>query len=97
MLWDREGVGLAEVTAAIRRVVGTTAIDPALLTRAERIQYDGFLRRAPTDKAIMALAKGGMAIKAIARRTGSSRKTVRQVLRGARSDLFRRGASSLEP
>lgn len=38
-----------------------------------------------------------MAIKAIVRRIGCSRKTVRQVLRGERSDLFRCRTSSFEP
>ena len=82
---------------AIRRAAGTTAIDPALLTRAERIQYDGYLRRQETNTAIMGLAKGGMAIKAIVRRTGCSRKMIWQVLRGERSDVFRCRTSSLEP
>ena len=64
---------------AIRRIVGTAVIDPALLTRAERIQYDGYLRRRQTDAAIMELAKSGLGIKAIvaapdaaARRSGRS-------------------------
>lgn len=83
--------------AAIRRAVGTTVIDPALLTRAERLQHDGCLRRERMNAAIVALAKGGLAIRAITRRTGCSRKTVRQVLRGERSDVFRRRTSSLEP
>jgi transposase len=82
---------------AIRRAAGTTVIDPALLTRAERIQYDGYLRREQTNAAIMGLAKGGMAIKAIVRHTACSRKMVRQVLRGERSDVFRCRTSSLEP
>lgn len=81
----------------IRRAVGTTVIDPALLTCAERIQYDGYLRREQANAAIMELARGGMAIKAIVRRTGCSRKTVRQVLRGERSDVFRCRTSSLDP
>jgi transposase len=83
--------------AAIRRAVGTTAIDPALLTRAERLQYDGYLRREQTNAAILGLAKGGMATRVIVRHTGCSRKTVRQVLRGERSDVFRCRTSSLEP
>ncbi len=81
----------------IRRTTGTTVVDPALLTRAERIQHDGYLRREQANAAIMGLAKGGMTIKAIVRRTGCSRKTVRQVLRGERSDVFRCRTSSLEP
>jgi transposase len=83
--------------AAIRRAVGTTVIDPALLTRAERLQHDGHLRRERTNAAIMGLAEGGMATRAIVRHTGCSRKTVRQVLRGERSDVFRCRTSSLEP
>jgi transposase len=46
---------------------------------------------------IAGLAKDGLTIKAIVRRTGCSRKTVRQVLRGERSDMFRCRTSSLEP
>ncbi len=55
------------------------------------------LLRTQTNAAITRLAKGGLAIKAIVRRTGCSRKTVRQVLRGERSDMFRCRTSSLEP
>jgi transposase len=87
---------IRRLMTAIRRAAGTTVIDPALLTCAERIQYDGYLRREQTNAAILGLAKGGMAIKAIVRRTGCSRKTVRQVLRGERSDVFRSRTSSLE-
>jgi transposase len=82
---------------AIRRATGTAVINPGLLTRAERIQYDGYLRRAQANAAVLALARDGLAIKAIARRTGCSRKTVRQVLRTERSDVFRCRTSSLEP
>ena len=83
--------------AAIRRTTGTTVIDPALLTRAERLQHDGFLRREQANAAITRLAEGGHTIKAIVRRTGCSRKTVRQVLRGERSDVFRCRTNSLKP
>jgi transposase len=82
---------------AIRRIVGAVVIDPALLTRAERIQYDGYLRRLQTDATIARLAKSGLGIKAIGRRLGCSRKMIRQVLRGGRSDVFRCRTSSLEP
>ncbi|OKP64687.1 transposase [Ensifer adhaerens] len=44
----------------------------------------------------MALAKDGMTIKEIVRRTGHSRGLVRQVLRGQRNDVFRCRESSLE-
>jgi hypothetical protein len=29
----------------IRRAIGATTIDPELLTAAERLQYEGYLRR----------------------------------------------------
>jgi hypothetical protein len=68
----------------VRSVIGATTIDPELLTAAERIQYEGYLRREETNAAILELSKSGMAIKQIARQTGHSRKLVRQV--GARPD-----------
>ncbi|MBB3648318.1 transposase [Rhizobium sp. BK619] len=65
----------------IRKTLGTTRVDPKLLTAAERLQYEGYLRREQTNAAIMALAKDGMTIKEIVRRTRHSRGLVRQVLR----------------
>jgi len=44
---------------AIRQVLGSTVIDPALLTCAERIQYEGFLRRQDHSQGIKALAEAG--------------------------------------
>ena len=82
---------------SIRQALGAAEINPALLTRAERIQYEGFLRREDMNQAIHALADGGTPIKAIVRHTGCSRQVVRRVLRGERSDVFRVRASSLEP
>jgi transposase len=80
----------------IRTVIGATAIYPALLTAAERLQYEGYLRREETDGAILALSKSGMPIKRIVRQTGHSRKLVRQVIRGERTDVFRTRQSSLD-
>lgn len=80
----------------IRKTLGATRVDPKLLTAAERLQYEGYLRREQTNAAIMALAKDGMTIKEIVRRTGHSRGLVRQVLRGQRNDVFRSRESSLE-
>lgn len=68
-----------------------------LLSRAEQIQYDGYLRRRQTNVAVTKLAKSGLGIKAIGRRLGCSRKTIRQVLRGEQSDVFRCRTSSLGP
>jgi transposase len=80
----------------IRAAVGTTTINPELLTSAERIQYEGYLRREETNAAISALAKQGVPIKQIVQRTGHSRGLVRQVIRGQRSDVFRTRQSSLD-
>jgi transposase len=81
----------------IRSAIGATTIDPSLLTAAERIQYEGYLRREEANAAILGLAKEGVAIKEIVRRTGYSRGLVRAVLRGRHSDVFRARQSSLEP
>jgi len=80
----------------IRTVIGATTIDPKLLTAAERLQYEGYLRREETNAAIMALSKNGLPIKEIVRQTGHSRKLIRQVVRGERTDVFRTRQSSLD-
>ena len=81
---------------AIRVAVGATVIDPKLLTSVERLQYEGYLRREDTNAAILALARDGVPIKRIVKRTGHSRKLVRQVIRGERTDVFRTRQSSLD-
>ena len=80
----------------VREVVGAATLDPALLTAAERLQYEGYLRREEANAAIRALAKAGVPIRQIGRRLGHSRKVVRAVLRGERTDVFRVRQSSLE-
>jgi len=70
----------------IRAAVGTSTINPDLLTVAERLQYEGYLHREETSGVILELAKAGVTIKDIVRRTGYSRGLVRRVLRGQRSD-----------
>lgn len=80
----------------VRNVIGATRIEPELLTAAERIQYEGYLRREETNAAILELSKSGMAIKQIVRQTGYSRKLVRQVVRGESNDIFRTRQSSLD-
>lgn len=81
---------------AIRTAVGTTSVDPALLTCAERIQYEGYLRREEANAAIVCLASANVPMKQIVKRTGHSRKTVRNVVRGLRGDVFRSRTSTLE-
>ena len=80
----------------IRCAIGATTINPKLLTAAERIQYEGYLRREETNTTILALSKNGMAIKQIVRQTGYSRKLVRQVIRGERNDVFRTRQGALD-
>ena len=81
---------------AIRSTLGAATIDPALLTAAERLQHEGFLRREDTTPQILALKEAGHSIKEIVRRTRHSRKLVRQAVRGVRGDVFRVRQSSLE-
>jgi transposase len=80
----------------IRSAIGATTIDLKLLTAAEHLQYEGYLRREETNATILALSKSGAPIKQIARQTGHSRKLVRQVIRGERHDVFRTRQSSLD-
>lgn len=82
---------------AIRTALGAGEVDPALLTRAEQRQYEGYLRRQESNAAVLALAEDDLPIKAIARQTGLSRKTVRRIMQGARTDIFRTRRSALEP
>lgn len=81
----------------IRAAIGAVTINPDLLTAAERLQYEGYLRREQDNTVILGLAKNGVTIKDIVRRTGHSRGLVRRILRGQRSDVFRVRESSLEP
>jgi transposase len=80
----------------IRTVIGAATIDPKLLTAAERLQYEGYLRREETSAAILALSRSGRPIKQIVRLTGYSRQLVQQAIRGERHDVFRTRQSSLD-
>jgi hypothetical protein len=80
----------------IRQAVGSNVVDPKLLTYAERLQYEGYLRRQETNEAIQELSKNGTPIRQIVRQTGHSRKLVRDVLRGQRFDVFRTRPGTLD-
>lgn len=81
----------------IRKAVGVGTVDPASLSAAERRQHSGWLLREAENASILALAAQGVAIKEIMRRTDKSRGLVRQVVRGAPTDMFRSRMSSLDP
>jgi len=81
----------------IRAAMGTAMVDPSLLTFAEKLQYEGYVRREETNAAILSLSQQGIGIKEIVRRTGYSRGLIRKILRGQRSDVFRVRQGSLEP
>lgn len=63
----------------IRIVIGATTIDPKLLTVAERLHYEGYLRREETNAAILALSKKGIPIK---------QSCVRLAIAGSRYDRW---------
>ncbi|APH55099.1 Hypothetical protein GbCGDNIH9_8649 [Granulibacter bethesdensis] len=81
----------------VRIAIGTATVNPKLLTAAERLQYKGYLRREEANAVIRGLVSEGVSIKEIVRRTGHSRKLVRSVVRGQRTDIFRIRQTSLEP
>ena len=81
----------------IRKAFGSRAIHPGLLTGAERLLYEGFLRRQQTNSTVRRMAGDGLPIKQIVRMTGLSRNLVRQIRRGEREDAFRLRQSRLEP
>ena len=81
---------------AIRSATGTPTITPELLTSAEKLRYESYLRREDTNAAIAKLARDGLSIKQIVRRLGHSRNLVRQTLRGGRADVFRTRQRSLD-
>ena len=80
----------------IRSVIGATVIKPALLTCAERLQYGGYQRREEANAVVMRLFEAGVPIKEIVRRAGLASDTVRRIVRGQRSDVFRTRQSSLD-
>ena len=79
----------------LRSTIGATVINPDLLTAAERLQYEGYLHREEANTVVLTLWEDGVPIKQIMKRTGHARQTVRRIVRGERSDVFRPRQSSL--
>lgn len=80
----------------IRSAVLSMTINPAPLSAARRLQFDGYLRREEANAAVLTANKEGLPIKEIVLRTGYSRNLVRQIIRGQRNVVFRLRESSLE-
>ena len=81
----------------VRMAIGTATIISKLLAAAERLQYEGYLRREEANAVILGFVREGVSIKEIVRLTGHSRKLVRSVVRGQRTEIFRVRQTSLEP
>jgi len=81
----------------LREALGTGTVDPDLLTAVERRQLESAKRRDDENASVLALARAGVALKEIRRRTGLSRGTIRRIVRGERDDVFRPRQSSLAP
>ena len=47
----------------IRAELGAVTVDPDLLTAAEKLQYEGYMRREDVNAAVMELAKAGVTIR----------------------------------
>ena len=54
---------------AIRKAIGAKTLAPRLLTAAERLQYEGFLRRRHTNRMVRQMAGDGVPIRRIVRQT----------------------------
>ncbi|MCK1317589.1 transposase, partial [Bradyrhizobium sp. 23] len=54
----------------IRTAIGATTINPELLTCAEKLRHQGYLRRQDSHAVITALVSDGVPLKEIVRRTG---------------------------
>ncbi len=80
----------------IRKAFGAGVVDPALLTAVELRQHDAWLRREDENAVVLTLAKEAVPIEEIVRQTSLSRGTVRQIVRGGRTEVFRSRSSSLD-
>ncbi len=81
----------------IRKTLGMVQLNPALLTAAERLRFEGFQRRQKTNQMVRQMAEEQVPPRRIVRATGLSRGLVRQIVRGAREDVFRIRQSRLTP
>lgn len=109
ILPDREAATVANWLAAhpsitiIARDRGAGFVQAATQGRPEAVQVADRWHLMENASAaflgavVLALAKDGVSIKEIVRRTGKSRGIVRQIVRGGRTDVFRSRMNSLDP
>jgi len=80
----------------IRTAIGATTIDPKLLTCAEKLRYQGYLRRQAAMPQLRLLS----ATVCRSRRSSAARDIVaiwfRQISRGGGTDMFRNRQSALD-
>lgn len=86
----------SEMPCLRRALAPSGPVDPATMTRAERLQWGGAQIRETLNRQILDLADQGVPIRVMARTTGVSRQTIRKILRGQRHDTFRNRQSSLD-
>ncbi|WP_247871511.1 MULTISPECIES: ISL3 family transposase [unclassified Azospirillum] len=84
-------------TATIARVTETAGDTPPPMTSAERRQWTGWERRRATWKEVVRLGAKGLSARAISRRLGLARETVRKFLHGGEPEVHRPRHSSLAP
>ena len=49
----------------IRRVIGAATIDPKLLSAAERLQYEAYLRREEVNTVVLSMARAWLASRSV--------------------------------
>jgi hypothetical protein len=74
---------MAFLKGRLRFLISSCLPTPSLLTSAEKLQYEGYVRREETNAAILSLKAQGIAVKEIVRRTGYSRGLIRKILSGS--------------
>lgn len=87
----------AELHRRRNALAAKAVIDPATLTRAGRLRWEGAPAGTAANAQVEALASVGTPIKQIAQTMGVAHQTVRRILRGLPYDVFRSRQSSLDP
>ncbi len=87
----------APVTTAVVVAPALDPTSPPPMTSAQRLQWQGWQRRARVHGDAMHLHRQGMPVRQIARELALSRNTVRRWIRGEQPELYRPRMHSLDP